>query len=326
MPRFSIIIPVYNVASYLRECLDSVLNQTYSDWECICVDDGSTDGSSAILDVYVAKDKRFRVVHQKNQGVSVARNAALDLAKGEWICFVDADDVVEPLWIEHIADAIFRYPNADVVRTGWTRWVNEGALVRRNQIDADFRYVNAERLSAELYWELISGCSYPFTNIIRRAKFDNVRFIVGVRFREDALYEYTIASYGGALLVVHECGYLHRERSNSALHFRERYDTIKLMREYLSIWKANRFKTNSCVKASSCWILKDVREWVALCHNNTYIDDISVCICAWRLLFARALSLRWCSNMKVRLRWVAFLLTGWSKVFKLSIKSIKGSI
>ena len=93
-PFFSIIIPVYNVAPYLRECLDSVKNQTFADWEAICVDDGSTDGSGAILDEYGAKDNRFKVIHQKNEGVSSARNRGLEQATGEWILFLDADDVL----------------------------------------------------------------------------------------------------------------------------------------------------------------------------------------------------------------------------------------
>lgn len=93
MPFFSIIIPVYNVALYLRECLDSVLAQTFTDWEAICVDDGSTDGSGAILDEYAAKDKRFRVIHQPNSGVSVARNKALEVSMGSYILFMDADDI-----------------------------------------------------------------------------------------------------------------------------------------------------------------------------------------------------------------------------------------
>lgn len=94
--KLSVIVPVYNVAPYLRECLDSLLAQTCADWEAVCVDDGSTDGSGAILDEYAANDPRFRVIHQKNAGVSAARNAAIDVAKGEWIAFLDADDAVSP--------------------------------------------------------------------------------------------------------------------------------------------------------------------------------------------------------------------------------------
>ena len=94
-PFFSIIVPCCDVAPYLRECLDSLLAQTFTDWEAICVDDGSTDGSGAILDEYAAKDSRFRVFHQPNAGVSAARNKALDVAQGEWIWFVDGDDAIE---------------------------------------------------------------------------------------------------------------------------------------------------------------------------------------------------------------------------------------
>lgn len=93
-PELSIIIPVYNVAPYLRECLDSVLAQTFTDWAAICVDDGSTDGSSAILDEYAAKDSRFRVFHQQNAGVGAARNLAMSKATGEWLLFLDADDIL----------------------------------------------------------------------------------------------------------------------------------------------------------------------------------------------------------------------------------------
>ena len=91
----SIIVPVYNVEKYLRRCLDSILAQTFTDFECICIDDGSSDGSGKILDEYAEKDFRFVVIHKDNGGVSSARNAGLDVARGEWLAFVDSDDWVE---------------------------------------------------------------------------------------------------------------------------------------------------------------------------------------------------------------------------------------
>lgn len=128
-PKFSIIIPVYNVAPYLRECLDSVLAQTYTDWEAICVDDGSTDGSGAILDEYAEKDKRVKVIHQKNQGVAKAREVGLAAAKGEYIGWVDSDDTIEPEHFEKLyqaaeiggydlvwSDQTLIYPDKEVVQ------------------------------------------------------------------------------------------------------------------------------------------------------------------------------------------------------------------
>ena len=92
--KVSVIVPVYNVETYLRSCLNSILMQTFENFEAILVDDGSTDGSSAICDEYAVKDERIKVVHKENGGVSSARNVALDCAEGEWIFFCDADDML----------------------------------------------------------------------------------------------------------------------------------------------------------------------------------------------------------------------------------------
>lgn len=105
-PSFSIIVPVFNVTPYLRECLDSVCMQSFTDWECICVDDGSSDGSGSILDEYVAKDPRFRVIHQPNGGEGAARNAGLAVARGEWIVFLDGDDLLSSDALRRIGEVV----------------------------------------------------------------------------------------------------------------------------------------------------------------------------------------------------------------------------
>ena len=100
MPRISVIIPVFNVEAFLPRCLDSLLAQSFTDWEAICVDDGSTDGSGAILDDYAARDPRFRVIHKANGGVSAARNTALPLLGGEYTLLMDSDDFLHPQLME----------------------------------------------------------------------------------------------------------------------------------------------------------------------------------------------------------------------------------
>lgn len=99
MSTFSIIVPVYNTGDYLRSCLDSVLSQSFTDFELLLIDDGSTDGSSAICDEYAAKDSRVVVFHKRNEGVSSARNLGLDNAHGEWVVFCDSDDIVLKHWL-----------------------------------------------------------------------------------------------------------------------------------------------------------------------------------------------------------------------------------
>ena len=99
MPIVSVIIPVYKVEKYLKQCLDSIISQSFSDFECILVDDGSPDNCPNICNQYSEKDERFRVIHQSNQGLSAARNTGIENSSGEWICFIDSDDCIHPDYI-----------------------------------------------------------------------------------------------------------------------------------------------------------------------------------------------------------------------------------
>lgn len=105
-PLLSIIVPVYKVENYLQKCIDSILAQTFTDFELILVEDGSPDGCPALCDAAAAKDARIRVLHQKNGGLSAARNAGLDVARGEWIGFVDSDDYIAPEMYETLYKAV----------------------------------------------------------------------------------------------------------------------------------------------------------------------------------------------------------------------------
>lgn len=110
MPEISIIVPVYNVEKYLEQCIDSILTQTFEDFELILVDDGSPDKCPEICDEYAQKDDRVRVIHKENGGVSSARNAGMKLACGEYILFCDSDDYVSPLWCELMLNAARSHP------------------------------------------------------------------------------------------------------------------------------------------------------------------------------------------------------------------------
>ena len=104
MVKVSIGVPVYNVEEYLRACLDSIMNQTFTDFEVIMVDDGSTDNSFNICQEYVARDNRFKLFHQENKGIAGARNTCLKYMKGEYINWVDSDDKVEPNYLERLLE------------------------------------------------------------------------------------------------------------------------------------------------------------------------------------------------------------------------------
>ena len=98
----SVIVPIYNVESYLEQCIKSIINQTYKNIEIILIDDGSTDKSPKICDKYKQKDSRIIVVHKQNTGVSATRNIGLELSKGKWIAFVDSDDWIEKEYLEEL--------------------------------------------------------------------------------------------------------------------------------------------------------------------------------------------------------------------------------
>ena len=98
----SVIVPVYNAEKYLCRCIDSILAQTYKDFELLLIDDGSKDSSGAICDEYAAKDSRVRVFHKENGGVGFARNVGLDHAQGDWVTFVDSDDWVDVCWLQWV--------------------------------------------------------------------------------------------------------------------------------------------------------------------------------------------------------------------------------
>lgn len=119
-PEISIIVPIYKVEKYITYSLESLRRQSFTNWECILVDDGSPDNSGIIADNFSIQDDRFKVVHTQNQGVSAARNTALKLAKGKYISFVDPDDWVEDKYLETLYDLMIKY-KADVVQCGFKR-------------------------------------------------------------------------------------------------------------------------------------------------------------------------------------------------------------
>jgi glycosyltransferase involved in cell wall biosynthesis len=120
MPKISIIIPVYNVEKYLSRCLNSVLKQTFNDWEAICINDESPDNCCKILDQFAKKDSRFKIITQKNQGVSISRNNGLKEAKGDYIYFLDSDDAMHPQLLD-ITYNLAKQKNADWVCFGFEK-------------------------------------------------------------------------------------------------------------------------------------------------------------------------------------------------------------
>ena len=109
MDKISVIVPIYNADKYLQICLDSIISQTYNNLQIILIDDGSTDESPKICDIYAERDSRFKVIHQENHGAVYARNIGIDNAEGKYITFVDADDWIEFNMIEQLYESLKKY-------------------------------------------------------------------------------------------------------------------------------------------------------------------------------------------------------------------------
>lgn len=157
-PIVSIVIPVYNASAFLREALDSVISQSFADWEAICVDDGSTDNSAAILEAYAGRDVRFRVLMTSRLGAGTARNAALNVARGDYIAFLDADDSYEPSFLEDMVRAIH---GAEIAVCGANLYYGQTGVKERAQFYLECgKFEKGDRLN------FTPGC--PWNKLVSR--------------------------------------------------------------------------------------------------------------------------------------------------------------
>jgi len=191
MPVITIIVPVYNTEKYLRRCIDSILAQTFTDFECIIVNDGSPDNCHAICDEYAAKDSRIVVVHQKNAGVSAARNAGLDIARGEWIGFVDSDDWCDPDMFRVLYDNAINY-DADVSICAIREITSDGK--EKEYAKNKLKIYNGQEAILKMLSTENSFNLYCFNKLIKQKLLseNDLRFDMSIQYDEDLLFIYEV--------------------------------------------------------------------------------------------------------------------------------------
>ena len=176
-PKISIIVPIYKIERYLRQCIDSILAQTFTDYELLLIDDGSPDGCPAICDEYAEKDARIRVFHKQNGGVTSARNKGLDNAKGNWIIYIDGDDWIEPTYVEELYNAAINN-EADIAICGFRFVYEDGSsVIEHPTIWDDNKQSSLNRYIASIWttaWGSIQKSSLYKDNSIRSPK--NITF------------------------------------------------------------------------------------------------------------------------------------------------------
>ena len=213
LPLISVIIPVYNVEKYLIECLDSVVNQTYKNIEIILINDGSTDNSGEICNKYSNKDSRIVVIHKDNEGVSAARNTGLDAAKGEYIGFVDSDDLISENYYESLYNCLIDN-NSDV------SVCNLYKMKKNDNLKLEYKNPTKPILNQEeAYQWILSNIAWRIGDrIYRKDVISNIRFKTNFKIGEDFSIIIEVMKNVKTIAFSKDCFYYYRQRNNSAIN------------------------------------------------------------------------------------------------------------
>lgn len=211
--KVSIIIPVYNAEGKLHRCLDSILTQSYQNYECIIVDDGSTDDSAAIIDEYVNENSRFKVFHKKNGGVSSARNYGLNIAKGEWIVFVDSDDYLLPDHISSMMDVVSN--DVDLIMTGF-RFLHPDKTTEHRY--SEERYIGIKDIRSFILDSVFLRFQVPWDRAYRNKK--DLFFDENLSLGEDRLFCYHYLMNSKGIATIDRITYVHDGTDETTLSYR----------------------------------------------------------------------------------------------------------
>lgn len=218
MPKFSVIVPCYNVAPYLEGCLKSLESQSFADWEAIFIDDGSSDGTNEILNQFPSRDLRVRVHRQSNAGVSTARNVGLDVAQGEYILFLDADDTFVPWAMETLVGVIDCAHSPDVIMFGHEDVISaEDPLPDRKEDCAVICFALCADSEAQAAFYRVAGNLIAWNGCFRRESLDGIRFRP-YRNGEDVLFGLSAFCVARSVAITGAVLYRYLNRPGSAVH------------------------------------------------------------------------------------------------------------
>lgn len=232
----SVIVPMYNSSNYIKETLESIISQTYTNMEVIIIDDGSTDDSFSIANKYCVRDARIHLFRQDNHGVSYTRNKGIDYAKGEFICFVDSDDIIDRNYIEVLKEAYTEYPGADMVICGFK------IIKANNQLYASEIIHQRKLISINQQYDFsppfqhLSACGVLY----KRETIKNIRFEIDLYIGEDALFHNTVLLECQKALFLPDCLYtyvMHNDSAFKAPFSPKRLTEITAWRQIIELYK-----------------------------------------------------------------------------------------
>lgn len=267
--KVSVIIPVYNAETYLRTCLESVLNQNFKEFEVLCIDDGSTDQSSKILNEYACKDSRITVIHQNNAGVSAAKNIGISRAKGDYICFVDADDFIHQDELSCTYDLAERN-KADIVMFGGksipaVSWINQKLNVANDLYTDPFQVILS-----------VAGARPFICNKLFRAtllKENDLRFDTALPLGEDQAFLFDVFPLAKVVAASDRKFYGYRQNAGSAMEYWNKnlenkvIQHFKIINHIVSRWKKYGYSQKYGTELAE-WIITFLYSDLLNCHFN----------------------------------------------------------
>ena len=244
--KISVIVPVYNVEKYIYECLESIKKQTHTDFECILVDDGSTDSSGEICDKYAKIDNRFRVIHKPNGGLVSARKAGVSNALCQYVCFVDSDDFLTPSFIESFSDIIEKF-SPDMIANNCIEAYCDGQITKYTKSEACGFYAgkNLDDLKEKLVYDetekqFNTGVLFPslWSKCIKTSMLlkQYVSADESISMGEDVMISFPIALQCKSIYITCFEGYLYRKNPESIVNTfnHKRFNMIKDLSRYLN--------------------------------------------------------------------------------------------
>ncbi len=269
MPKISIIVPIYNKKKYLRECIDSILSQSFNDFELILIDDGSKDSSWTIIQEYAVHDNRIVPFRQANAGVSAARNAGLDRAQGKWICFVDADDYLPKDGIQILVEHGEK-SNADIVNANATRVEDDKQFKIFN--------FNNEIVNGNIYPRLVHFA--PWAQLFKRNIIEahHLRYVRGLAYSEDNVFILHYSLYASSIEFVNQSVYNYRINQDSAIQNKDykkvAYHQMWAAHEVYKLKDKESSLRNFIINRTKILISSSINAYVYRAINVLKINDI----------------------------------------------------
>ena len=274
--KISVIVPVYNVEKYISRCIDSVLSQSYNDWELILVDDGSTDNSGVICDKYAQNNKKIIAIHQRNQGVSVARNAGIKASNGEYLLFADADDWLENTMLEEMLSGEH---DADLIACEYyevNHFPNDTEKVRAVHI---WNNQTKPFKSDDIPFDVMSKTGVLWNKLIKRNVIGGVLFKQGLRYGEDMLFLAEILkNIQSAILIPVPYYYYFVNRQGNVVSSIVDERSIEFLESALLVYfELDSFGDSSCGIARICTTINIVFSKIPYAEQRAYHKYFKKC-------------------------------------------------